>query len=182
VDQAIVSRGADRGGPLAGTGVPGGTGHLGGMRDRLDRFGRPGIHDALPIVRQMAAALAPAHEVGVVHRDLKPPNVMLVPGRGGDRVVVTDFGLAKASQDESLTGKGVVMGTPDYMAPEQATGMKSSTATDVYASGPASFVGGRPPEGAGAQSGRPFRDRAGVRRDHRRLTEGQVSARAVGSR
>jgi serine/threonine protein kinase len=84
--------------------------------------------DALPLVAQMAAALQAAHEAGVVHRDFKSANVMLIPPRSSEavpRVVVTDFGLARhddPDSDDTLTRSGHLVGTPAYMAPEQIEG------------------------------------------------------------
>ena len=89
---------------------------------------------ALPIVRQVTAGLAAAHEAGVIHRDLKSSNVFLV----GPRTVVTDFGLAWSAESEAaatLTVTGELIGSPAYMAPEQVRGETASPATDVYALG-----------------------------------------------
>ena len=99
--------------------------------------------EALPIVTQMAAALDAAHQVGVVHRDLKSNNVMLVPAPEGGppRAVITDFGLAWRASDDAQgrdtpsTVTGEVLGTPDYMAPEQVEAGPVTPATDVYALG-----------------------------------------------
>lgn len=93
---------------------------------------------ALPLIVQMASALAAAHDVGIVHRDFKPGNVVLV-GSSGERAVVTDFGLALQSQasDEGVslsTGQGL-LGTPAYMAPEQLEGRPATNASDIYALG-----------------------------------------------
>jgi eukaryotic-like serine/threonine-protein kinase len=124
------------------------------LAHRLARTGRMSPEDALPLVEQMAAALAAAHEAGVVHRDFKSANVMLSPDArrpGGIRAVVTDFGLARrerpARGELSLTETEAVMGTPDYMAPEQIEGRAVSPATDVYALGIVLYemVTGEPP-------------------------------------
>jgi serine/threonine protein kinase/tetratricopeptide (TPR) repeat protein len=114
---------------------------------RLGRVGRIATAEAFPLAQQMAAALAAAHDVGVVHRDFKPGNVMLVRAKSGDgkeRAVVTDFGLAKAIviADEatgegstSATASGHIIGTIAYMAPEQLQGRESTPASDIYALG-----------------------------------------------
>ena len=102
---------------------------------RKRRF-RPG--EAEPLVRQMAMALSAAHAHGVLHRDFKSSNVLLVPAPDGEqRVVVTDFGVARAVRDgrELLTETGSYVGTPAYMAPEQASGRRLTPAADVYALG-----------------------------------------------
>jgi eukaryotic-like serine/threonine-protein kinase len=92
---------------------------------------------ALPLVAQMATALDAAHRAGVVHRDFKSANVMLVPtGEGGHRVVVTDFGLARpSSQPVSETMSGSVVGSPAYMSPEQVEGGNVTVASDIYSLG-----------------------------------------------
>jgi serine/threonine protein kinase/tetratricopeptide (TPR) repeat protein len=95
---------------------------------------------ALPIVEQMAAGLQAAHDVGVIHRDFKSGNVILIPAEGtpsGVRAVITDFGLAHAVTGNlaSLTGSLDVVGTPAYMAPEQLEGKEITPATDTYALG-----------------------------------------------
>ena len=86
-------------------------------------------------VMALAAALAEAlvsiHEVGVIHRDLKPSNVIMAPD--GPRVI--DFGIARAAETAALTGSGVVIGTPGFMAPEQVTGGQVAPKTDVFALG-----------------------------------------------
>jgi Tol biopolymer transport system component/tRNA A-37 threonylcarbamoyl transferase component Bud32 len=110
------------------------------LSDRLRRTGRIPEAEALPLIRQMAEALAAAHGAGVVHRDFKPGNVLLAPSEQGLRAVVTDFGLARASLlDESLgpslTATGAIVGTPAYMAPEQVEDGPISAATDIYAFG-----------------------------------------------
>ncbi len=103
---------------------------------RLRRQGPMTCDQALPLIHQMVLALSVAHGLGIVHRDLKPGNVMLVAGTTHGVVKVTDFGLATSleSEETSPTSYGQVLGTPDYMAPEQFRGC-SSTETDVYALG-----------------------------------------------
>jgi tetratricopeptide (TPR) repeat protein len=98
--------------------------------------------EALPIVRQMAAALQAAHRAGVVHRDFKSANVILVPdagGAGGMRAVVTDFGLARGhltvDSGPTVTATGLIVGSPAYMAPEQVEGGAVTPAADLYAFG-----------------------------------------------
>jgi serine/threonine-protein kinase len=101
---------------------------------------------ALPVPRaadiaiQVAAALQAAHDLGIVHRDLKPDNIMLTRGRdGADAVKVVDFGLAKAVGGEAggqkVTKTGLVVGTPEFMSPEQLSGDKLDGRTDVYSLG-----------------------------------------------
>jgi eukaryotic-like serine/threonine-protein kinase len=110
------------------------------LAQRLKRVGRMSPAEALPIVRQVAAALGTAHDAGIVHRDFKSSNVMLVSGREGERAVVTDFGLAHgiadgASLEASLTATGSSLGTPAYMAPEQVAGKRAGPGADIYALG-----------------------------------------------
>ncbi|HEY0511402.1 MAG TPA: protein kinase [Thermoanaerobaculia bacterium] len=107
------------------------------LAHRLRRDGPMSEAAALPIAVQMADGLAAAHRVGVIHRDFKSANVMLVPEDGGVRAVVTDFGLAHGVEAASggLTLRGDVLGTPEYMAPEQVTGGEITPRTDVYALG-----------------------------------------------
>jgi len=106
------------------------------LRQRMER-GRFKSDEALPIVEQMVAGLDAAHSAGIVHRDFKPANVFLVPEGDRQRVVITDFGLARpgGSVDHDVTGTGEVVGTPAYMAPEQLEGGELSSATDIYALG-----------------------------------------------
>ena len=106
------------------------------LADRLAK-GRIPIAEALAIAKQIAAALEYAHEKGIIHRDLKPANVKLRP----DGVVkVLDFGLAKTvvaheTPSTSATGAGVILGTPAYMAPEQAAGLPLDRRADIWAFG-----------------------------------------------
>jgi eukaryotic-like serine/threonine-protein kinase len=114
------------------------------LADRLARGGRLTIADALPLVRQMAAGLAAAHRAGVVHRDFKSQNVMLVapaPPDRDPRAAITDFGLARRSEHDARTSMTLlddtpeISGTPAYMAPEQVEGGPVTPATDIYAFG-----------------------------------------------
>jgi serine/threonine-protein kinase len=149
---------------------------------RLRRVGRITTSEALPLIQQMAEALAAAHDVGVVHRDFKPGNVMLVPSRSGDRperAVVTDFGLARAlaaadqasgeSHPPSVTAGGHMIGTVAYMAPEQLQGCEATPASDIYALGLVMYemVTGK----------RPFPDDALLGGAYQRITQQPVSPR-----
>ena len=97
-------------------------------------------HGALPptraadITRQAAEGLAVAHDMGIVHRDLKPDNIMIAKNRdGSDCVKVVDFGIAKAnSENQKVTRTGMVVGTPEYMSPEQLAGDKLNGQSDIY--------------------------------------------------
>ena len=91
---------------------------------------------AVDILEQMCAALARAHDLGVIHRDLKSDNIMLT-SRGGRRdfVKILDFGLAALARDPRLAPKGAVFGTPEYMSPEQARGEDATAQSDLYALG-----------------------------------------------
>jgi serine/threonine protein kinase len=105
------------------------------LRQLLDKRKRLPIADAVKIARQVAAALGYAHRERVVHRDVKPDNILLDPS---GRVLVTDFGISKAAEAASgaqLTTEGMVVGTPQYMSPEQATGDKIGTRSDIYSLG-----------------------------------------------
>ena len=107
---------------------------------RIERGGPPPMEEALALGRQMAEGLEAAHRCGVVHRDFKSGNVMLVPGREGTpRAVITDFGLAREdgphAATRSLTGKGNLLGTLDYMAPEQLEKGEADFRSDIYSLG-----------------------------------------------
>jgi eukaryotic-like serine/threonine-protein kinase len=100
--------------------------HLDGedLDQRIRRAGRLRLADAVNIVKQIASALSATHARGIVHRDLKPANVFLLEAEGeSDFVKIVDFGISKVrAASVRITGESVVMGTPNYMSPEQATG------------------------------------------------------------
>ena len=87
---------------------------------------------ALSIISQTAKALAAAHVQGLVHRDVKPGNILMLPD---GRVKITDFGIARIADQVPLTATGQVMGTAQYLAPEQATGQQATGSSDIYALG-----------------------------------------------
>jgi serine/threonine-protein kinase len=105
------------------------------LRQLLEKRKRLPIKQAIKIARQVADALGYAHRQGVVHRDVKPDNILL---DASGEVLVTDFGIAKAAEAASvaqLTTEGMVVGTPQYMSPEQATGDRIGTRSDIYSLG-----------------------------------------------
>src|SRR3954468_10859831 len=116
----------------------------GSVADRLEKEGPLPIADASRIIAEVASALAHAHKRGVIHRDIKPQNVLLDSDSG--RALVTDFGIARTA-DSSLTATGMFVGTPTYLAPEQVTGEPSDHRADIYALGVMAYeiLAGRPP-------------------------------------
>lgn len=115
------------------------------LQERIDRFGPLGLAEVLRIGRQTAAGLAAAHAQGIVHRDVKPANILLEDGV--ERVRLTDFGLALAVADAAVTRSGVIAGTPHYMAPEQASGAGVDHRADLFSLGSTLYaaLAGRPP-------------------------------------
>lgn len=105
----------------------------GSLQERLDQEGPFDLKEILRISMQTAAGLAAAHAQGLVHRDVKPANILLE--NGVQRVKLTDFGLARVVDDASLTLSGVIAGTPQYMAPEQAWGKVVDHRADLFGLG-----------------------------------------------
>jgi serine/threonine protein kinase len=103
------------------------------LQARLDRTGPLEVMDVVRIGMQTAAGLAAAHAQGLIHRDVKPANLLLENGLA--RVKITDFGLARMADDVGLTQSGVVAGTPEYMAPEQARGEVVDHRADLFSLG-----------------------------------------------
>ena len=102
------------------------------LAERIAQHGRLPWREAFAVAEQVASALSAAHAQGVVHRDVKPANILIDPG---GRVKVTDFGIARAAQATTLTRPGMVLGSANYVAPEQAQGSSVGPAADVYSLG-----------------------------------------------
>lgn len=107
------------------------------LSDRNNRKGQLPLSEVVPFVQQIAAGLQVAHELKIIHRDLKPENIMITKNPDGtDRAVVMDFGLAKerkaGGELEKLTATGIILGTPEFMSPEQLRGKPLDPRTDVY--------------------------------------------------
>ena len=115
------------------------------MQQKLDATGPLELTEILRIGQQTAAGLAAAHEMGLIHRDIKPANILLE--EGVEHVKITDFGLARAADDASVTQSGSIAGTPMYMAPEQALGEKIDQRADLFSLGSVLYTmcSGRPP-------------------------------------
>ena len=115
------------------------------LQQKIDKAGTLQLKEILRIGLQMASGLAAAHKQGLVHRDIKPTNILLE--NGVERVKITDFGLARAVDDASVTQSGTVAGTPMYMSPEQAEGLPLDHRSDLFSLGTVLYVmcTGRPP-------------------------------------
>jgi len=115
------------------------------LQQRLDRTGPLEPREIARLGRQIAEGLAAAHDTGLIHRDIKPGNVLIESV--SQRVKITDFGLARAADDASLTQSGLLAGTPMYMAPEQADGGSLDHRADLFSLGSVMYVmtTGRPP-------------------------------------
>ena len=110
-----------------------------------DRVGPLPLTETLRIAEQIASGLAAAHAQGLVHRDIKPANILLEDGV--ERLAITDFGLARAVDDATMTRSGVIAGTPQYMSPEQARGDSIDHRSDLFSLGSVLYAmcTGRPP-------------------------------------
>jgi serine/threonine protein kinase len=115
------------------------------LQQKLDRVGPLDVPETLRIGRQIAEGLAAAHATGLIHCDIKPGNVLLEGGQ--HKVKITDFGLARAADDASISQSGIIAGTPLYMAPEQAEGKTLDQRADLFSLGSVLYqmVGGQPP-------------------------------------
>jgi len=105
------------------------------LADRIRRRGPLPLEEVKTIAAQMCDALDAAHGAGVIHRDLKPANVLLTFQANGAQIKVIDFGVAKLSHLEGMTATSLILGTPEYMAPEQIRGKNVDARTDLYALG-----------------------------------------------
>jgi formylglycine-generating enzyme required for sulfatase activity/serine/threonine protein kinase len=116
------------------------------LHTKLNSVGPLDIPEMLHLGKQIAFGLAAAHEKGLVHRDIKPGNILLEKG-AEQKVKITDFGLARAADDASLTQSGLIAGTPLYMAPEQALGQALDARTDLFSFGSVLYqmAAGHPP-------------------------------------
>ena len=114
------------------------------LSDREAKAGPMPVAPGIAVLRQVCAGLHHAHELQIVHRDLKPENIMLVTDEPtGDRAVVMDFGLAKERRADpaiaKLTATGIILGTPEFMSPEQIRGKQLDARSDIYALGIVAF-------------------------------------------
>jgi len=115
------------------------------LQQKLDRVGPLEVPETLRIGRQIAEGLAAAHATDLIHRDIKPGNVLLEGGH--HKVKITDFGLARTADDASISQSGIIAGTPMYMAPEQTQGQTLDQRADLFSLGSVLYqmVAGRPP-------------------------------------
>lgn len=115
------------------------------LQERLHRQGTIPVDQALRIVAQVADGLSAAEKQGLIHRDVKPANILVEMGT--DRAVLTDFGLVRALDEATITHSGSIAGTPQYMSPEQAAGESLDARTDLYSLGAVLYamLTGHPP-------------------------------------
>jgi serine/threonine protein kinase/tetratricopeptide (TPR) repeat protein len=102
------------------------------LKRLIRKIGQLSAGQAMPIAIQVCEGLSEAHRLGVVHRDLKPQNVMVDEG-GNARIM--DFGIARSLETKGITGAGVIVGTPEYMSPEQVEGKEAGQSSDIYSLG-----------------------------------------------
>jgi serine/threonine protein kinase/Tfp pilus assembly protein PilF len=102
------------------------------LRNMIRMSGQLGIGTAISVTKQVCAGLHEAHKIGVIHRDLKPSNIMI--DREGN-VRIMDFGIARSLKEKGITGAGVMIGTPEYMSPEQVEGRDTDQRSDIYSLG-----------------------------------------------
>ena len=116
------------------------------LQQRVEQQGPISVSEVVRLGAQIARGLAAAHAEGLIHRDVKPGNILLETG-AGDRVKITDFGLACAADEVNLSQNGVIAGTPMYMAPEQAIGQKLDQRADLFSFGSVLYqmLSGNPP-------------------------------------
>ena len=114
------------------------------LSELIRQRGRLSPDEVAPILAQVASALAAAHGAGIVHRDVKPSNILVAPE---GQVKLSDFGIARTSADPALTQTGLVTGSPAYLSPEVASGQQATPASDVWSWGATLFhaLEGRPP-------------------------------------
>ncbi|QDT88584.1 serine/threonine-protein kinase [Gimesia algae] len=115
------------------------------LQRRIEKYGPLSVIESIRIAAQVADGLSAAHVQGLVHRDIKPENILLE--NGVERVQITDFGLARAVDDASMTRSGVIAGTPQYMSPEQAHGDSIDHRSDLFSLGSVMYfmLAGRSP-------------------------------------
>lgn len=118
------------------------------LRQEIEKFGRLPAHRALRIIAQGAESVHEAHTLGIIHRDIKPDNLFLLDRGGNDFVKVLDFSVAKVDDPDAIKTKvGVVLGTPEYMSPEQGRGASLGPQSDIYGFGVVLYecLVGKPP-------------------------------------
>ena len=115
------------------------------LQERLDATGPLEIGEVLRLGHQIALGLAAAHAMNIVHRDIKPGNILIE--NSSEKVKISDFGLARAADDASLTRSGVIMGTPLYMSPSRPTAWAVDHRSDLFSLGSVFYAmcSGRPP-------------------------------------